>query len=242
MYTEPSNSSGFLQALDQLNRKWHEAYKRGVMQMHYDQQNEKLVITLDLFFVIVCMYWFNWCNVLDRQAAFRRVGITRVLNSALVDRSKFHDRHENSIAVLESQAMNNHLASQGSDMFTPAKNPTAFQPMSPPESLGYGKGTLQYYKYKFEDRVDRVIPNFQMTPTMPSDIGILKPTAVHVRKSAVRHKVTGAHGSFELRDLSKTKNEKHAAAKAAAELSALKKMESEAKKKPSRDSETSSAS
>jgi hypothetical protein len=232
MCTEPSNSSGFLQALDQLNRKWHEAYKRGIVQMRYDQQNEKLVISLDMFFEIVCMYWFNWCNVLDRQAAFRRVGITRVLNSALDDRSKFHDRHENTIAVLESQAMHNYQVSEGgSVMPIPAKNPTAFQPMSPPESLGYGKGTLEYYKYEFEDCVNRVIPNFQMTPAMPSDVDILKPAPVQVRKSAVRHKVTGAHGSFELRDLSKTKNEKQAAAEEAAELSAHKKMESEAKKK-----------
>ena len=115
-------------------------------------------------------------------------------------------------------------------MLTPAKNPTAFQPMSSPESLGYGKGPLEYYKYKFEDYVDRVIPDFQMTPTMSSDVDILKLTAVHVRKSAVRHKVTGMHGSFELRELSKTKNKKHAAAETAAKLSALKKTESEAKK------------
>ena len=87
-------------------------------------------------------------------------------------RDEDHARHQ---AACEA-TVNEHFEGQ-IGLLKPAKNPTAFQPMSPPESLGYGKGSLEYYKYKFEDCVDRVIPNFQMTPTLPSDVAILKPTS-----------------------------------------------------------------
>ena len=71
--TEPANSSGFLQAPDQYNRKWHGAYKRGVKQLRLDQPKPKkanmkkdLSINLHWFLHIVSLYWCSWRTPLDR--------------------------------------------------------------------------------------------------------------------------------------------------------------------------------
>jgi hypothetical protein len=89
---EPGASSGFLQALDQYNKKFHEAYTKERKRFQEQQRLEGRSETLNTsnFLSIVCDIWPFWSNPSDRRSAFKKVGILQHrLASDLVDRSKF---------------------------------------------------------------------------------------------------------------------------------------------------------
>ena len=119
--TEPPNSSGFLQALDQYNKKWHETYKRAVKQYRADMNDDDVTVNMSVFLMLLGKYYFTWASALEREASFRRVGLCSVLRPDLVNRTRFHDRFDNIVHVLEEQAvMHAHDASQV-DSPTPQK-------------------------------------------------------------------------------------------------------------------------
>jgi hypothetical protein len=102
LWFEESNTSGFLQALDQFNRKLHCYYRKGCKEMKHTVAAEQKALGYHIaygevhigiceFLRVLSNVWFTWSTPLDRQVAFRKVGITQGgLNPDEVDRRKFN--------------------------------------------------------------------------------------------------------------------------------------------------------
>jgi hypothetical protein len=88
----PAASSGFLQALDQFNKKFHMAYnkeRKRYQKIRRMNSQPETINTAD-FFTIVSQIWPFWSTPSDRRVAFQKVGILQNrLDASLVDRSKF---------------------------------------------------------------------------------------------------------------------------------------------------------
>jgi hypothetical protein len=81
-----------LQALDQYNKKFHEAYtkeRRRFQELRRLNGHSETLNTAD-FVSIVCTIWPFWSTPSDRRSSFQKVGILQDrIASDLVDRSKF---------------------------------------------------------------------------------------------------------------------------------------------------------
>jgi hypothetical protein len=95
-FFEKPKTSGFLQALDQYNRKFHIEYNKGLREYRITEgysrgcPAEEVNLGVKDFLAIFSTVWFNWSSKLDRITAFRRVGIcTDALRPDLVNRKNF---------------------------------------------------------------------------------------------------------------------------------------------------------
>lgn len=184
LFTEPENSSGYLQPLDQINKAFHAAYEKGV-DLARQEQGPDMTVNLGTFLHIVCQIWFTWSTPIDRMTAFRRVGITRMIDPTAVDRSRF--------AVVD-QAME-HQAKQGISTRGVSRtavdvHPTKLQ--ATPERLKmHGP---EYYKWKCADQ-QRVIDNLANTPLLPSQCQVLRQPSLRPSKQSKRQ-LNKHHGSL----------------------------------------------
>jgi len=101
-FFEESNTSGFLQALDQYNRQLHlkyneakDLYKKGralYMVSNGSQKVDYTTVKINLvdFVRILATFWFTWSSIADRIKSFMEVGITKEgLFPELINRCKF---------------------------------------------------------------------------------------------------------------------------------------------------------
>ncbi|KAK3257004.1 hypothetical protein CYMTET_33894 [Cymbomonas tetramitiformis] len=168
-FSEKPNSSGFLQALDQINRKFHVEFAKGERELKHARRAEfqalahrtdpdrvvdisEVKLNMTDAFTIISMIWFCWCTVMDRITAFRKVGITQAMRDpSLVNRSSF--------------------------VFSPPAPPPKL--VTPPlveelPSLEVRKGSLQYFKLKYYD-ARNLANEWQTFETTPFQQGLLEP-------------------------------------------------------------------
>ena len=92
-FFEPPKTSNYLQALDQFNKKFAEAYtkeKKRYLQEKKDAHESYSLSTSD-FYQICLSIWPAWSTPSDRRRAFRKVGLSQVgINASNVNRSAFH--------------------------------------------------------------------------------------------------------------------------------------------------------
>ncbi|KAK3265864.1 hypothetical protein CYMTET_25482 [Cymbomonas tetramitiformis] len=168
-FSEKPNSSGFLQALDQINRKFHVEFAKGERELKHARRAEfqalahrtdpdrvvdisEVKLNMTDAFTIISMIWFCWCTVMDRITAFRKVGITQAMcDPSLVNRSSF--------------------------VFSPPAPPPKL--VTPPlveelPSPEVRKGSLEYYKLKYYD-ARNLANEWQTFETTPFQQGLLEP-------------------------------------------------------------------
>ena len=180
LFFELANTSGFLQALDQCNKKYHEAYNKAIKRYKENLNDQGITspsLTLSDFLQINAEIWSTWWTPLDRRNAFRRVGILqRGLDSDQVDRSKFY--------------------------FPPP--PPLDEPPVPTTAespLDVKKGGTAYWKKKFESQC-AITQNLMEIEVGPEQAGILVPDRVQRKKDPTKNrKITDGHGSATLSKL-----------------------------------------
>ena len=205
LFTEPENSSGFLQSCDQINRQFHIAYAKGVDHIRHEFGPDT-AINLGMFLHILSLIWFSWSTPIDRMTAFRRVGITRVLDLNAVDRSRFAVVDQ-AVAHEEQQR----ASTRGVSRTAQDVHPTQLQ--ATPERLKKKRG-LEYYMWKCEDQ-QRVIDNLSNTPLLPSKCQVLQPPKLSIPKQSKRQ-LNKQHGSFTMQGLLEKKKRKMEEAEAEA--------------------------
>ena len=197
---EIANTSGFLQALDQFNRKYHLAYNKEKRRYKRELRESGFAdptLSLADFLEINAGIATTWWTPSDRRAAFRRVGILQNrLDASKVDRSKF---------------------------VFPSPPPTATAaaaaaPHLPPSPKGLAKGGNAYFKRKYED-LSAAYEELRNVEVGPSLAGILVPVVVQRTKGAGCKRITDGHGSAVLSKLL----EMRATARMAAEAETLRK-------------------
>ncbi|KAK3271485.1 hypothetical protein CYMTET_20164 [Cymbomonas tetramitiformis] len=168
-FSEKPNSSGFLQALDQINRKFHVEFAKGERELKHSRRAEmefefkktnpdrkvdisEVTLNMTDAFTILTLMWFCWSTVMDRITAFRKVGITQSMcDPSLVNRSSF--------------------------VFSPPAPPPKL--VSPPlveelPSPDFRPGSLAYLKAKLAD-VRNLALEWQDFETTPLQQGLLEP-------------------------------------------------------------------
>jgi hypothetical protein len=192
LHTEPGNSSGFLQALDQCNKGFHQAYIAGLTQYRNCYRNGgHASIDLGAFIEIVVNIWFTWCTKLDRQVAFRRVGITNVINAQLINRDRFMHTEQALDFEREKRAEAQREAAGGGDLAP------LFSPLPPPGTMK--SGTKACLEWQLSE-MTRVNANLVATPLMPSEVGLLNPD-YYTPAPKSRRRIEPEQGSFTLRGL-----------------------------------------
>eukprot|EP00854_Cymbomonas_tetramitiformis_P026596 gene26596-32662_t len=140
-WSEKANTSGKLQALDQVNRKFHQEIEKATREFkllrsaqlttemgHKVDTSDVSVSTTD-FIRIFCSIWFSWCTITDRITAFRRVDIFQTqFGPDQIDRNNFIYTPEQTVGADAPERVEDFAASP----------------------QGVRKGSSEYYKRKFE--------------------------------------------------------------------------------------------
>ena len=180
-FFEPSNTSGWLQALDQFNKKFHERYKKAKQRYKKTRQleahNPNLDVSLNTsdFLRIIAEQWPHWCEPGDVRRAFELVGIiSNGINTSDINKSKF--RLE--VPQLESQPMNTTIVSP----------------------IGVRKGSAEYWKAKCES-AEGIIADLMDREVGPVESGVLHVQEKQRKKNITNYKITDMYGSVEMQDL-----------------------------------------
>jgi len=228
LFFESSNTSGFLQALDQCNKKFHEACKKEKDLMNKGIGNRTLN-TADQLKILVTI-WPFWCNPTDRINAFSKVGIEQThLAPDNVDRSKFimhspppvgktdevdltitspalieKDTAEYFKAKLERAEAIIKLQSEREVDPKEAGILEVTYPIRKVESsrvrITIEKGTAEYFKAKLE-RAEAIIKLQSEREVDPKEAGILEVTYPIRKVESSRVCITDGHGSALLSDI-----------------------------------------
>jgi len=114
IFTEEPNTSQFLQALDQYNKKFHDSYQKTLhaYRMAYQQRHGKppSMGLVDFFSILsgsgelnIPGMWFIWCDSIDVINAWRKVGICgNVLAPEGICRDGFIDQHDPTVSRVTS--------------------------------------------------------------------------------------------------------------------------------------------
>jgi len=192
LFFELANTSGFLQALDQFNKKYHEAYKKEKKRYKAALRDEGVSDPqLDLadFLQINAEIWNTWWSPSDRRTSFRRVGILQNrIDATKVNREKFHFPLPPPVAKKE--------------VLLVAASPE-----------GLAKGGQAYYKAKFECQLE-ITKDVYETEVGPKEAGILVPEVVQRKRSAGCKRITDGHGSATLSKLLELRKTNRMAAEA----------------------------
>ena len=179
-FFEPSNTSNYLQALDQFNKKFGEAYtkeKKRLLGEKVDAFGKYSLGTAD--FVEICLrIWPFWSTPSDRRRAFKLVGVTQVgINSSGVDKSAFY-MAPNSPSVVGEIHPN----------FTPTLSSPA----------GVAVDTLEYAQHKLAE-AKKKITFLNDREVGPKESGIMAIVSAQPRKSSKR--LTKSYGSAHMQHL-----------------------------------------
>jgi hypothetical protein len=194
LFFEPGGTSGFLQALDQYNKKFHEAYKNGksafrsAEKARMKDNNYSAPINTNAFLKIISTIWFSWSTKLDRIRSFQKVGITcGGLFSELVSRRGF-------VATLELRGDDPDAAAEADGA------PPLMTVREPP--IGLRAGSLEAAQWKVGE-LERVLANVTATPYTPAEHpSMLTPEIRPALKPASRGKrLTDVIGSTRMQDL-----------------------------------------
>jgi hypothetical protein len=212
-FFEPAHTSGFLQALDQFNKKFHCAYARERKRYQKDLELNGSATHLKTsdFVRIVMDMWPYWSTPSDRRAAFRKVGILQDrLDSKQINRSKF-------AATFPEPP--------------PVGDVDSFK-TRPDEPVGVKKGSAAYWKAMYDGAC--VIIDAQLERQVgPKESGVLVPKKKQDVKQPSRARIIDGHGSATLSGLLEKVQEKNAektAAEDAKAARALQRAEKAAKK------------
>lgn len=179
LFFELANTSGFLQALGQFNKKYHMAYEKEKRRYKEDLKRmgrKDPHLSLADFLIINSEMWNTWWTPSDRRTAFRRVGILQNrIDSSEVDRSKF---------------------------VMPLPPPVDTVPVRRVAESPFrlAKGTVHYWKAKYEAQVE-LTGEIIDTEVGPTEAGVLEPEIVQRTKSAKCKRITDGHGSVVLSKL-----------------------------------------
>ena len=176
-------------------------------------------INLHNFLHIVSQIWFTWSTAMDRMTAFRRVGITRILDPSAIDRSRF--AHVEAAVEFEERSRRAPL------FVTPTRAELTCEPQPTLEQLKEVVGSAEYYKWKFEEQ-QRINSVLKETPLLPSECKVLQSPALAPPRQS-RNKIGGA-GSQTMQDGLGLKRARQEEDKLAAEERAKKVSVREAKK------------
>jgi hypothetical protein len=186
--TEPAASSGWLQALDQYNKKCHEAYKKALRVWkanHAGGDDES--VNIGAFYEILTSFWLTWSSPVERMNAFRKVGISATLDPSAVDTGRFK-------AVVEQQALiSMSSAAAATELQLDLSIPEGSM-MSPD---GTQKQQLEYFKL-MHTRALKVIAMLHATPMLPSHV-LPKPNLQKDKPD--RSVIEADSGSFDMREL-----------------------------------------
>ncbi|KAK3246318.1 hypothetical protein CYMTET_44139 [Cymbomonas tetramitiformis] len=205
MFVERSNSSQFLQALDQINKKFHNQYikcKRNYKKERASllaRESGKHVAESDIklskvdFLILLSRISLDWCTAEDRRTSFRVVGLLQnSLAPAEIDRSTF-------------------VVQPSSTEVLPV---VTFGPIASPPNVR--KNTADYWKAKFLACDERRI-QLESLHVRPSELGLLTtPDFVPSGKKRKRN-FTDKHGSLNLQEMLALREEADAAEAAAKE-------------------------
>lgn len=179
--TEPSKSSGFLQALDQYNRQFHIVYNQGKKE-YRKQFGESEAIDYGAFMWIFNRIWLSWSTPMDRIVSFRKVGITQsMLRPELVDRSKIH-------------LMADDNAKEGLSPIRP-KYLEVNLPTPPLLDGSTRKNTAIYWKTKYQQEHEARLEVLR-NPFTPTECGVMTIPEHKKSRKRVAHRSENKHGSF----------------------------------------------
>ena len=177
LFFEPADTSGFLQALDQINKQCHERYKKEKNRFKRSRTLNHGTDSLNTadFLSILARMWPHWSCPSDRVRSFERVGITQqIINTADIDRSKF---------VIEKPA--------------PPPPPLNITPESP---VGVRKNSAEYWQGKFKSALG-IIKELTDTEVGPKAAGVLEVQVVQRKKNLSQRRITEGHGSVSMQNL-----------------------------------------
>ena len=222
LFTEEGKTSGFLQALDQFNAKWHHVYGKGrdeymlTYESVYGVPLESIGIPEflriiggddDLDFPGI---YFCWASALDVKKAWRRVGIVgKRIDDSQIDRTYFIDQAAPPAAAPQEETLE--------------------QKIKTPPGVRSGSQAAKDYKIRvLTEELERV----QKREFSPSEMGLLEPRQVTKKQKPERSKarISATSGSMSLNNINGQTQAQEAERKAEAARVAAKKAESAAKK------------
>jgi len=265
-WSERPMTSGIFQALDQNNAACHVSYEKGKNELRQNHavalshdharrvkageingpartfHTSEVTIGVHEFLRILCTVWFDWSKKLDRQTAFRRVGVTTEgLAPWLVDRSQFvlegatgsgmavnfSSESTGSTGRQASTRTSTRLSSSESSVLvqylpgerTPVRvAPTPISELvTPPSAQLLRKGSTERVKRKLE-QVMQAAKEWEEFQTNPMTVGMLVPLKVPAPpEKRSKKRLTDVSGSFSFNDIIGLKKKGKAETAAAAE-------------------------
>ncbi|KAK3277363.1 hypothetical protein CYMTET_14622 [Cymbomonas tetramitiformis] len=205
MYVERSNSSQFLQALDQFNKKFHNQYikakknykKEKVVQLTRESGKPHSSGDIKLskidFLIIFSRISLDWCTAEDRRTSFRVVGILQnALAPSEIDRKAF-------IVQPESPK---------------ATSVVTFGPVASPEDVR--KNSTGYWKAKFLACDERRVA-LENLHARPKEIGLLDVPMFTATGKRRKRNFTDKHGSLDMQQMLELREEADSIEEAARE-------------------------
>jgi hypothetical protein len=179
-FFEISNASGFLQALDQYNRMFHQKYRqekeRYKMARRPAGGSSQVSLNIQDFLAITCAIWPFWSSPMDRRTSFRKVGIEQdSIAAGNINRSKF-------------------------SMAAPPQPAAAPMSIDVPSPAGVRKGSNAYYRHKLEAS-QGIIAELASREVGPAESGIMGVADAQPKRDASRRRLTDGHGSSTMQDL-----------------------------------------
>ena len=241
LWTEEAGVSGFLQALDQYNSKFHRHYNLGVSALkiahkaHFGEELPQL--GLEQFMMVLGGdavlglpgMWFSWASPYDIVTAWRRVGITgNKLVPELIDRSEFIDQYA-AVAEAEAEA---EAATGPSSPLPPTLDQLA---KTPP---GVKSGTVTSERGKVQRLLERgrqlelQLQAQRDAPFDPEEAGLLVASVAKKPKSKSRKRarLSDKNGSMTMQGVREERDERDAEDEALAATRQAKKLLTLAKK------------
>ena len=222
LFTEEGKTSGFLQALDQYNAKWHHVYGKGrdeymlTYESVYGEPLESIGIAEflriiggddDLDFPGI---YFCWASALDVKKAWRRVGVVgKRIDDSQIDRTYFIDQAPPSAAAPQEKTLEEKIKT--------------------PPGVRSGSQAAKDYKIRvLTEELERA----QKREFSPTEMGLLEPRQVTKKQKPERSKtrISATSGSMALNNINGQTQAQEAERKAEAARIAAKKAESAAKK------------